>query len=304
MTKLSAEDIIERAKLKHSGKYDYNHFTYVNRKTKVIITCRKHGDFEQLVRKHLEGQGCPKCKNENRTLTQYEFLKRAKEVHGNKYDYSQTVYVKTDTKIRIICSAHGVFDQEPENHLQGQGCHKCYGRGIYRAKPTTEDIISRAEKIHDNKYDYSQTIYTDPDTKVTIICPIHGSFTQKPYNHLSGQGCHKCTNKISKGERDWLDLCGVPDDDAHRYVYLLINDKKYYVDGIISDTKTIYEFYGDYWHGNPEVYDQDKVNISNKRIFGELYASTLEKEKALIEAGYNIVSIWETEWNTLKKKRS
>lgn len=134
-------------------------------------------------------------------LTTEQFIEKAKNIHGNKYDYSKTEYVNAEKKVCIICPEHGEFWQRPANHLSGKGCPVC-GEIKRKAgiKLTTEQFIERAKKIHGDKYDYSKVNYIDTTTKVCIICPEHGEFWQKPYAHLNGHGCPGCAE--SKLERE------------------------------------------------------------------------------------------------------
>ena len=115
---------IEKARKVHGDKYDYSKVVYVNALTKVKIICKMHGEFEQVPSYHLSGNGCQKCGG-TKKLTIAEFIKRAKKIHGDKYDYSKVVYVNNHKKITIICSNHGEFEQRPYSHTQGQGCPKC-----------------------------------------------------------------------------------------------------------------------------------------------------------------------------------
>lgn len=126
-------------------------------------------------------------------LTAEEFIKRAKGVHGNKYDYSLANYINDSTKIKIICSEHGIFEQLPGNHIRNkQGCPVCSGKKKY----SLEDFIKKAKETHgDNKYDYSKVNYVNNKTKIEIICPEHGPFFQIPKTHLSGSNCPKCSQK-------------------------------------------------------------------------------------------------------------
>lgn len=111
---------------------------------------------------------------------------KAKAIHGNKYDYSKVNYVNTKEKVCIICPTHGEFWQRPNGHLNGLGCDKCGKTYSY----TTEEFIEKAKQIHGNKYDYSKVKYINAQTKVCIICPIHGEFWQTPYKHLNlKEGC-------------------------------------------------------------------------------------------------------------------
>ena len=128
-----------------------------------------------------------------RKLTNEEFIKKAKEVHGDKYDYSDTVYINTRENINIICPIHGKISISPKSHLTGSGCPKCGNKLKSQQKKLTQDIfIDRCNEVHNHKYDYSKTIYTNKRNKVTIICPIHGEFEQFAANHMRGQGCPEC----------------------------------------------------------------------------------------------------------------
>ena len=130
-------------------------------------------------------------------ITSKEFIERAKMVHGDKYDYSKTEYVNAKTKVCIICPKHGEFWQLPHSHLSGSGCPIC--NRIKRSLEST--FIENAKKVHGNKYDYSKVKYINKDTKVCIICPIHGEFWQRPHNHVHGkQGCPECGKKYA---REW-----------------------------------------------------------------------------------------------------
>ena len=129
-------------------------------------------------------------------LTQDEFIRRAREVHGDKYDYSKIVYASSNKKVKIVCPTHGVFWQRAGDHLRGSGCQKCYEdrRGDSKRLDNVE-FLKRAKDIHGNKYDYSNVKYVNSKTKVCIICPEHGEFWQTPHEHgLRGGGCPLCRN--------------------------------------------------------------------------------------------------------------
>lgn len=137
----------------------------------------------------------------SKKLTQEEFLKRAHEVHGNKYDYSKVEYVDSKTKVCIVCKEHGNFWQVPSSHLLGNGCAKCaQERRGKNSRLTTGEFIRKAKAIHGDKYDYSKTQYIGGQHKVCIVCPKHGEFYQLPTNHLGGKGCNEC-NRESKKSR-------------------------------------------------------------------------------------------------------
>lgn len=122
--KLTTEQFIARAISKHGDRYTYDKCIYVDNYTSVIITCPEHGDFTQTPNKHIRGRGCRECTN-NRTFTTEEFITKAESVHGNRYDYSESVYTRTRDKIDIICKIHGKFSQLARHHVEGRGCPKC-----------------------------------------------------------------------------------------------------------------------------------------------------------------------------------
>jgi hypothetical protein len=197
MKKLTTEEFINKAKLVHGNTYDYSLVTYINSHSKIKLICSVHGEFEQKPNNHLNGAGCQKCYHTNKNIGNDEFIKKAKQIHSDKYDYLLTEYSGSNHKVKINCSFHGVFEQRASNHLSGKGCLKCYNES-----KLSDDLefIEKAIEKHGNKYDYSNLKYINDKTKVKIICPNHGEFEQKPSNHLMGQGCPIC--RESKGERE------------------------------------------------------------------------------------------------------
>jgi hypothetical protein len=199
-TTRSQEDFIKKAEEKHNGKYSYEKTKYVNANTNIIITCPTHGDFSQNPNQHLRGQGCLKCAG--KYMDQDMFVDKAKQVHGNKYDYSKVVYTNSSTPVKIVCPEHGEFMQAPTNHLsQKQGCPVC---GIIKrniSNTTTQDeVIDLFQNVHGDQYDYSLVDYKGMNKNVDIICRKHGPFSVRPANHLYlGTGCPICME--SRGEK-------------------------------------------------------------------------------------------------------
>jgi hypothetical protein len=132
------------------------------------------------------------------------FIKEAVKVHGNRYDYSDTYYTNSTTKVEIVCKEHGKFLQTPSAHIHGrQGCMQCgYNKMAVNQAYTAEDFVKKAKSVHGDKYDYSLTEYKTFDEPVTIICPIHGEFLQKPVYHLGGSNCQKCAEIRSRFQFD------------------------------------------------------------------------------------------------------
>lgn len=183
------ELFIKNATEKHGNKYDYLLVDYVTNKIKVKIICPRHGIFEQAPNDHLKGRGCKGCFVDSRKLTTNKFIQKAKEVHGELYNYSESIYLNNHTKIKIICSEHGEFEQTPANHLSNHKCIYCAGLN----KKTTDKFITEAKVIHGDKYDYSLVNYIGSKSNVTIKCFEHGEFKQAAISHLSGAICPKCS---------------------------------------------------------------------------------------------------------------
>lgn len=191
------EDFIKKSNKIHEYRYDYSLVDYKNNNTKVKIICKIHGLFEQVPLSHLSKNGCPSCgklsMSNKQRLTTSDFIEKSKLVHLDRYDYSLVKYGNNNnTKVEIICKKHGVFSQLPSNHLSGQGCGKCVGKG-----KKTIDFIREGNIIHNGLYDYSLVEYLGSSEKVSIICKKHGVFRQDPKNHIfSKHGCPNCYTKI------------------------------------------------------------------------------------------------------------
>lgn len=138
-------------------------------------------------------------------LTNEEALKRAKEKHGDTFDYSEFEYVDSNKKVKIICKKHGVFLQLYGNHLKYNGCPSCRmerKRTLYQK--TTDKFIEEAKSVHGARYDYSKVDYVNCETKILIGCKYHGFFQQIPSDHLSGKGCAACSGRAIVSDEEYL----------------------------------------------------------------------------------------------------
>ena len=200
---MTTEQFIEKSRKIHGGKYDYSKVEYTEYRAKVCIICPIHGEFWQTPAQHIAGHGCRKCAANNfwghKKLSKEQFIDRAREIHGDKYDYSKVDYIDNQTKVCIICPIHGEFWQAPRNHLAHYGCKKCaIDKAALSTRMTKEKFIENARKVHGDKYDYSKVEYINSETKVCIICPKHGEFWQAPTRHLNSLGCKNCANDHKK----------------------------------------------------------------------------------------------------------
>jgi hypothetical protein len=286
----------------YGNNIDCSNSNYINNHTKLIIHCNIHNiDFPKHPRILLSGSGCPECSGNYHILTTDLFIKKAIEKHGDKYDYYKVDYKCAIENVIITCKKHGDFEQTPNSHLSGAGCRKC--GNVY--KPTTNEFIKTATEKHGDKYDYSKVDYKGADKKVIIICKEHGEFLQRPACHNLGMGCRKCISRHSKSQIKWLDFISsynkIQIQHAENKGEYIIPNTRYSADGYCEETNTIYEFHGDFWHGNPKKYNPIDMNIVTKKTYGELYQNTIEREKQIKDLGYNLVVIWESDWSKINK---
>lgn len=196
---MKLEEFLEKSAEAHGDTYDYSKVIMNGVDRNVIIICKIHGEFPQTPFRHYSDKsGCPHCgiikRADSNRYTLDEFISKANEVHANKYDYSKVIYICSNEPVIIICKIHGEFIQEPKSHLHGYGCKDCgYIETADKQRQTTQEFIIKATAIHGDTYDYSKVNYISSHMHITIICRIHGDFTQDPYNHLYGYGCKRCT---------------------------------------------------------------------------------------------------------------
>jgi hypothetical protein len=228
--------------------------------------------------------------------TTQSFINCAKTVHGNRYDYSLVEYKNVDTKVKIVCKEHGVFEQTPYNHMRGSNCQVCANN-----KSSLTNFTSKAKKIHNNRYDYSLVNYKTAKINVTIICKTHGKFDQQPNNHLTGTGCPKCAIGNPVLENKWID--SFKNDNIIRQHRIILKDGTTVIaDGYDPTTNTVYEFWGDFWHGNLKIYESTDINPINKLSYGELYKQTQHKINLYKDNGFKLIDIWEKDYKEYKIK--
>lgn len=188
--RITQDVFISRATEIHKGRYDYSKVNLESTNKEVCIICPIHGEFQQIAKYHLQGNGCQKCFATPKSNKE-EFICKAKEVYGDKYDYSKVEYKGNKDKVCIICPEHGEWWMTPNNFLRGHSCPGCFGTPKY----TTAEFIEKARVVHGDKYDYSKVVYDGNKKKVCITCPKHGDFWQIAASHMHGSGCPKCVGR-------------------------------------------------------------------------------------------------------------
>lgn len=314
--KLNYDSFIEHCNEIHNNKYTYPKFDYTSCGDKIKIICPVHGEFEQHIHVHYNGSGCPKCADETfiapNKLVKEDIIKRFNEKHDNKYTYYDFEYTNQEQKIKMCCPIHGDFILSVNKHLNGRGCQQCgkekghISRVITRKgqpskkKYSTQDIINKFKEVHGDTYDYSLVEYEGYKEKVKIICPTHGKFEQGANKHLLKRGCPHC--KLSKQYSDkevaWLNSLQNPNIIKQ---YRIPENKLYSFDGYDPTTRTGYLFHGDYFHGNPNTFPREEYNKLIKKTMGELYDNTIIREDKYRSYGYNLIIMWEKDWDGIIK---
>lgn len=289
---LTTDEFIRRAKDVWGDRYTYDKTVYTTNKAKVIVTCPKHGDFKAIAYDFLQGHGCYDCGVDTVTMkrrtSQEDFIAKCKAVHGEKYDYSQTVYQGKRKRVTIICREHGPFKQWPNNHLNGEGCKWCK-RDMQKDlfSMGRDEFIIKARAVHGDRYDYSKVAYVNNKTNVTVICPDHGPFEVMPQDHINkGNGCPIC--QTSKGETAihvWLDAHGIK-HEWHKPIHTPMaigKRKKFVADFYIVSLNLIIEYNGEQhykakkeWGGEKQLQWQQARDAALRRYCEEKKIRLLE----------------------------
>ena len=293
------QKFICKAQVLYKNKFDYSKINYVDSKTHIDIYCTIHDKLvSQVPAEHLRGKnGCVECqgrlvskhpstkqpKNKCKLLNNDKFIEKANRVHVSKYNYSLVDYLDSKTKVKISCPVHGEFEQFPYSHLRGKGCNLCaISKRTERLTSNSEEFTTKSNLAHDGKYDYSMVDYINSQTKVKIICPVHGMFEQLPYDHLSGHGCYKCTSSISKDEMEINRF--LVDNGLKTITSSMSIIKPSQLDIYIPSHKIGIEYNGLYWHNEQHISNDYHLN------------KTLACEAKDIQ----LIQIFEDEW--LNKK--
>ncbi len=308
--KYTQESFLQKCKETHGDLYNYSKVIYTNILNKIIIICKDHGNFIQTASNHInQKNGCPKCKATWRLSNTDKFIEKAKEIHGELYDYSKVEYKKASENIIIICKVHKDFLQAPNTHLNGNGCRKC---GILlranNQRRSDAKYIKLANICHNNLYTYENINYTNTDSFINITCKSHGKFERLAKTHLKGAGCPQCNinNKFSKVSIEWLKFVEIFYNINIQHMgnsnkEYKIKNTNWHADGYCKDNNTIYEFHGSFFHGDPLMFSKNEYNSICKRKMGTLYDNTIARENKIKNLGYNLIIMWESKWNIINK---
>lgn len=216
MSKISTlKEFTEKARRIHGNKYDYSKAIYLGSQIKICIICPIHGEFWQTPAGHLQGKNCWHCRNNNltkiQTFTLEEFIRKAKLIHGEKYDYSKVVYKGYNVKVIIICPTHGEFLQSPYKHLEGRGCWQCKsskGELAIKAILDKYDIKYKKEFKFNNetkkyRYDFYLPIHN-------VLIEFHGGQHYYAIDFFGGQNRLKYTQESDKKKQKLAKYYKIP----------------------------------------------------------------------------------------------
>lgn len=280
---MQADEYIKKAVEVHGNEYDYSmledFISTHSANDKIPIICKKHGVFYQDRANHLHGHKCPKCRHEKMFITTEEFIRRSNIVHNYKYDYSKSMYVRNNIKVKIICPIHGEFEQIPVSHMtQGYGCPKCKIETIAnKRRLTMERFLEVSRSVHGDRYDTSKTVYTRKDGKCIIGCPVHGFVKNSIESLRRGAGCNLCNS--STGENlvsAYLDKVGIKYE--REYSINNFGDKnRYRYDFYLPALNIVIEFHGrqhyeaiDYFGGIERFKESQKRDAYKEHLLKKL----------------------------------
>ena len=183
--------------------------TEISKKTEIIGNFEYADDF--LIKVENYRMRCKEKEILNTINTEYwykdvktkNFIWKSLHVHGDKYIYHKSVYMKSKEKLLIECrNGHEPFPQRANDHLNGHGCKLCGIKTLSeKQKMTLKEFIEEANKVHGKgRYDYSEVIYEGNKIYVWIICHEHDEpyrFPQKPCDHLQRKGCPICGRNVA-----------------------------------------------------------------------------------------------------------
>ena len=299
------DDVLREFPKEILEKFDFSEAVYEGALTPVKnIRCPLHGFFKQYTSQLRKGAvSCPACAAEKRAamkrLDPSLFIERAKKLHGTKYSFAKTSYVRMTEKVTVTCTDHGDFSISPIKLVfEGQGCPTCgsfsRGKRITDINPGAEAaktsiakhgarFVAAARKVHGEKYDYSDTVYAGARQKLRIKCPEHGDFEQAAGHHLRGQGCPSCNVRKSAPEEQVAAFLEQLTPVVRRNRTLIAPKE---LDIYLPEHRLAVEFCGMYWHSHGDRIDEKKNKLRHA-----------EKHRLCAERGIRLITLYETEWS-------
>ena len=302
-------EALSRAKFK--DKFNFSKAIFTKMHEPLILICPLNHEFSITPTVHLRDDsdgGCHECAKisiaARNCYGQEEWIALATKKHDGFYTYEKVEYVSSQEYVTITCPTHGDFEQTPAQHLGGRGCRPCgIAKNVASKLYSEEDkaqLIALCSEIHSEKYTYIDVFTQDGRLYISMYCDTHGEFSQRLDHHRSGHGCVKCVTNYSRAQIEWLNyiaVSGTPVQHALNGGEYQVPGMCGLVDGYDPKTNTVYEFQGDFWHGNPRRFKPDDINTRNGCTFGFLFERTQAKNTRIRDLGYNVVEMWEIDWD-------
>ncbi len=307
MKKLTMKEVLDKIN-KHNNDYPNKHVIlcenqiYESMASKMSFLCLKGHKWSSRLREITSAHhGCPHCEGN---------IRYSHEEYVDKIEKVEVIdkYINSHTKINHKCLVcDNIWATKPIYLLTGHGCPACARETAATKQRNTKDelisLLNNRNLKHPDKIVNFKHIenYKNLRTKMIFVCCKNHEFYARPHDVFRGDGCPQCRRRpYSKKAIAWLKTFnGLNIQHAENGGEFLIQDTKWKADGYDPITKTIYEFYGNAFHGNPTIYNKDdKCHPYDKTLSaGFLYNRTVEREKLIKEMGYNIITIWEDVWD-------
>lgn len=222
--RLSKTNYLDVFKAVHGDKYSYEYLIYTKANDYSTITCKEHGNFQQVLSEHARGKGCPYCGGV--ASTKEIFVEKANKVHNGKYTYESLDFKGGHIKGSMTCPTHGLFTQSPSMHLQGRGCSKCTKMGyspvnggsiyvftvdnIVKVGITSKPIVNRLSQIRKFSGKHFELHFfikfengqIPLDIETQILRELNASYKRTPESYNGSTECfvgackHKVTERI------------------------------------------------------------------------------------------------------------
>ena len=287
----SFESVVHKARQVHGDTYEYLRLGKLSNRPSIYFLCKEHGEVHKTTNKHISAkQGCPKCSSlessQNKRYSFGEYKTKALKVHGGIYNYKGLSIEDGFTYVNYKCKQHGAVRQLAANHLIGSGCNTCgYLRSGELLRHSLESFKQAADAVHGSRYEYLDLGINPHNRRSTIryLCKKHGEHTQGISEHLGGQGCPRCSTRISKGELELLAyIQTIYPTTAGSYKY----QGKKEIDIYIKDLNLGIEYDGLPWHST-------KYKTKEQQLV---------KSLELSQEGIRLIRIFEDEWLARKEQ--
>jgi len=162
--------------------------------------------------------------------TTQKFIEESVNIHGDKYNYVNTIYINNRTKVNVLCYIHGLFTQSPKAHINGQGCPICGNiTRTNKNRQTLSEVLNKFIEKHGTRYNYDCVVFKNVDTHIRIKCNVHGYFNQTPRCHYEGDGCGRCYNQnrpLRLSTQDIIARCIKTHGDLYDYSHFIYKGGK------------------------------------------------------------------------------